>query len=333
MFKKGLLILCILPGSLLAVPLDSNYFTFYKNDVILGLYSSTDLFTLKQINQNERTVIFKPNQYLSGGLGLAYRWLAVYIGIDYADLTESRIYGKSTVLSLAVGATINKTSLRFSLQNYSGFYLENYSELGLNMNPNGLIPNLPNMNMNTINLGYAYYFNGDKFSIAPYTTGNSVMTKNCGSFILSANLAYYSLKNDSSFVSSASKFQAEQRIKSLISIAPYISAGYGQNFILSKDISVILIANAGIGSEKMEYKTITDDVFTSTNSSFRLDGFGGILYNKPNFFFSLTSEFSFIEHRVILSSFETNMNRLTLNFGYRIKTKSRMKWIGNKIGL
>ncbi len=159
------------------------------------------------------------------------------------------------------------------------------------------------------------------------------MTRNCGSFILSTNLAYYMLRNDSSFVPTASKYLSEQRVKSLTSISPYFSAGYGQNIVLTDNLSVILIVHGGIGAEKQEYTSSSLDEYRSTNVSYRFDGFGGILFNKPNYFISLTSELTLIDHRLIRSSFVTNTNRLTLNFGYRINMKSRIKWIGNKIGL
>ena len=267
------------------------------------------------------------------GLGIAYRWLVISLGLNVADLTDNQIYGKSKRFNFGLGATINKSNFSFKLLNFKGFYIQNYEELGLKISPSGLVPNLPNMSMNLVNLNYSYIVNGNKFSIVPYTTGNTVMTKSCGSPILSISLSHYALRNDSAFAPSLSKFQREQEIKSLTSFTPYLSLGYGQNFRLSNEFSLIMIGNAGLGFEKQDYKTNLTNDFSNTSSSYRLDGFGGILYNRSSYFLSLTSEFSILNHNLVKSKFESISNRLTLNMGYRIKSKSRVKWIGNKIDL
>lgn len=331
--KKVVLKILLFPLALSAAPLDTNYFTFYKNEIITRAYISTDIFTLKQVNQNDKTAIFKPNQSLSSGVGIAYRWLVLSFGMTMADLTNNQIYGKSKETNFGLSATVNKSNFNFSIQNYKGFFIDNYSELGLKVNPKGLIPNLPNLSMNTIQVNYSYFFNGTKFSISPYIIGNTISTKTCGSFILSANILHYSLKNDSSFLSGISRFQSDQQIKSLTSIAPYISLGYGQNIIISKNLSAILVLNGGLGIEKQDYITKLNDALNYTTGSFRLDGFAGIMYNTPNYFISLTTNAIFVKHELIKSSFETQGNRFMFNFGYRFKPKSRLVWVGNKIGL
>lgn len=333
MCKKIVLSILLTPALIHANVLDSNFFKLYQNDVIIGLYSSTDVFTLRQINQNENTFIFKPNQNLSVGFGFAYRWLVLGLGMTVADMTDNQKYGKSKRFSLGIGATIDKSTLYLNIQNFNGFYIKNYEDLGLSVNSMGQIPNLPNMYMTIINLNYSYFFNGLKFSTTPYTTGNSYMTKTCGSFILSSNLTHFTLKNDSSFVSFIPTIKDDNQIKSIVSIAPYISAGYGQNICISKNLSLILILNAGLGIEKKDYVTNSNKNYSNHLPSARIDGFAGIMYNKTNFFISMTTEPSFINHELVKSNFETNMNRLTINFGYRIKQKGRLNWIGNKIGL
>ncbi len=314
-------------------PLDTSYYRFYSGDLIMRTYSSTDIFSIRQINQNDKTAIFKPNQSLSAGLGISYRWLVLSFGLTVADLTDNKIYGKSNESLFGLSASVGKHYLSVYLQEYKGFYIENYNELGIRQPSSGAFPNLPNLTMSNAILSYQYFVSGNRFSIAPYTTGNVVAIKSSGSLILGAAITRYSLKNDSAFVKDVTRFRNDFQINSLQSFAPFIMVGYGFNFVLTDDLAAILIANIGGGIERQNYMNKNSEDLIEINPSYRFEGFGGIMYNRTRYFFSLTSNVIMMRHQLVSSSFETTNNKIMLNFGYRLQFKKRPIWIGNKIGL
>jgi hypothetical protein len=148
--------------------LDSNYFNFYTNDIVLRTYTGTDMFYIKQVNASNKVVLFKPNQSLFIGLGVSYKWLVIGFSVTAADLNNQDVYGASNRTDLGIGASISKHYANVKYINFKGFYISNYEELGLRTSKTGLIPNLPNLRLELLVAEYNYYTNGNRFAYSPY---------------------------------------------------------------------------------------------------------------------------------------------------------------------
>jgi hypothetical protein len=159
------------------------------------------------------------------------------------------------------------------------------------------------------------------------------MKKNAGSLVLSASFSYYNLSNDSSFTPNVNRFSNEEQLKKLTSYAPYLSVGYGYNFVLGNNFNVIIIPKIGLGMERQEYLNKINELKYLSNLSLKIDGFTGLMWNTRNYFISMTGNGQLLSHNLRIVSFETFDANFLFTFGYRIQPKSSIKWIGNKIGL
>ncbi len=325
-------ILLNISNHLIASPIDTNYFYNYKNDVVVRGIISSDGFFIKQVNTNSKTIILKPNQNSSTGIGFSYKWLVFSFRTTTADLTDNKVYGKSNEAFLAFSGYFSKHNFKLDAQTYRGFYIENFKDLGLTMR-NGQIPNLPNLTHSSLMLNYSYLTNGKKFSVAPYLIGNRMMKRSVGSPIFEIALSYYRLHSDSSLSGGSSQISTDQQINSLSSLTPYLSVGYGQNIKIFNNFHGLATLTGGVGIEKQVYSTTRNIETSYTNASLKLELMLGLIYNHEDFFISTLLNSLAIRHYLKNSELESNDSRFSLTFGYRFKLKNEIKWIGNKIGL
>jgi hypothetical protein len=316
-----------------ANPIDTNYFDIYKNDIIIRLFTSSDAFQIKQFNDQANSLVLKPNQNQAFGLGFSYRWLVFSFRTTVLDLTENSIYGKSSESNLALACFLNKHNFRLNAQIYKGFYIDNFEELGLKKGSTGQYPNMPNLSHSSFLLNYTYLTNGNKFSMSPFIIGNRDMKKTVGSVIFDLTVSLYRFQNDSIIGNGTSSIKLDQRVRSLTALAPYISAGYGQNIRITKHLNAMGLLTLGLGYEKQVYEITSGNKIEHSHGTLKLDAMLALSYCQPRYFISAIIVYQGMNHRLEKSNIETSEGRLMLTFGYRFKLKNEIKWIGNKIGL
>jgi hypothetical protein len=331
--KFGIYLLFLSPLYLVASPVDSNYIIQYKNDLIFRINTGTSNDNFKVTNTQNQTIDLRPNQDLNTGFGIAYRWLVFSLSFKTADLRDNSIYGKSNQTRFKILSFLPKHYFNLSYVHYKGMYIGNVLDIKPNWKQGDIYPNFPNLRVQELELSYDYLFNGTKFTLIPFYTGNQHLIKSCGSFILNGSLTLFQLSNDSSIAKVLTNPNDKQKIKQITTIAPTVNFGYGYGWALHKNFNLLGSISLGGGIDMQNYQNIQNQDFKEYKLTLQGETFIGLMYNRSRFFTSLTFNSKVKTHNLENTSFVINANSFNLNLGYRFKLRERPKWFGNKIGL
>lgn len=332
MKRFTLLLYLVFSSSTATSNIDTNYVKLYKEDFILKLSTSTTRDVFKYSNKLNQKIDLVPNQDLNVDIGLAYRWLIVNFSMKALDLRDNAIYGKSFQSRLGTQAFVGKSYFKFLYSNFKGFYISNIDELNANWKSGDKYPSFPNLRIQNFSLSHTYSFNGTRFSLKPIVVGNQVITKSCGSLLVTTQIEWFNLNNDSTIANLFNNPNDRQQLKSFEAIPLTLKVGYGYNFNISEKVDIIGSLTVGGGLDFQRYITPKSS-FKELKSTLDVESFIGFMFNHDHWFNSITMHSTLSTHDLNQSSFLNLNNTIQLNIGYRFKNKKRLKWIGNSIGL
>lgn len=209
--------------------LDSNYVKTYKDDFIVSLigtrkYQHLDIYT----TDLRKSLLYKPNNPYSFGIGLAYKSLSVDLTMKMPFLTSKyRLKGESDIFRVRLGYNQPKIWFSTMFQAVRGFYLHNIEDFEPEWFTNHqnfmLRPDILNISWYTA----AYYsFNPRKITYQSSLGWEQRQKKSAGTFLLGASVYANYLASDSSLVPS----DYEENFSDDLSLTEQFNLQYGLNF-------------------------------------------------------------------------------------------------------
>jgi hypothetical protein len=262
-------------------------------------------------NNKGGVVKYFPTDPLSIGLGFAYRFLLIDIGIRLnKDNTLSR-------LDLHGNLVLKKNLIEVFIQRYEGF--QERADNSINLFRDDLKSSLFAIN-------HFYNFNNKKLSLGSVLAGNKIQKKSTGTFVLGSYFSYNQVKADSSIVNSSEQnsFNEFANFTNLKTINFGAYFGYAYSLVLPKNFAFFSTINPGLGfniSKSEGDETYTPPIFPSGKLNFRasLGHYAKRIYIILGFNTYLT--FIKLGHG---NRYTLNAGQLKLAIGYRMNSKNKI---------
>jgi hypothetical protein len=217
------------------------------------------VFTFKNANDmtlsGRTTLNYKPNDYAGIGFGLRLYWLG--IAFSYAPKNiQDKTKGNTTYTSIKLNSYGKKIGFDLYYLNYSGYYLgnsNNFPELSLPKKQEYIRSDLRTLN---IGANVYYIFNHQKYSYRSTFIQNEIQRRSAGSFMLSASMNYYQIKDDSSIIPkklNPSLFNDEARIEHGDFYNLSLMPGYGHTFVAFERLFLTISAFGGLNFQQQHY--------------------------------------------------------------------------------
>jgi hypothetical protein len=145
---------------------DSLAYTLYKDKIVLysDLGFSSSPFRIKDnFLGGFKKIKYKHNQKVILGIGVAYKWFALRLGLALpGTLRPGGKFGNTNYFDLGVAFTIKKTYWDINLRNFEGYAIQNANQWDdslTSLKPNEIKPRVSNFDV-SIN---SWYFKSDEF--------------------------------------------------------------------------------------------------------------------------------------------------------------------------
>lgn len=258
--------------------LSLKFFSVRKSNEI----SHFDAFTQSEVK-------YKPNENVTIGLGVGYRWFALDLGFTLPGMNkDDDVFGKTERTDIQANIYMHKFVLDFNLQDYQGYYGSNPQLYDPTFDPmNPVYPIRPDIHTSNIGLSAFYIFNHEKFSYRAAFTFNEKQLHSAGSFLAGTYLNIYSLKAKDPLVPEALRdtFDPEADFRNTDFTIMGISGGYGYTLILFKNLYASMTLLFGLGPQT-EHRKATTDLTERKDSRVvgRVVVRGALGYNGKRFF-------------------------------------------------
>ncbi len=290
---------------------DSTYIELDYKRWSLRAFGVIKFHTVILKNDQGGEVRFRPTDPLSIGLGFAYRFLLIDVGVRLnKDNTLSRLDLQGSLL-------LKKNLIEVIVQRYEGF--QEKVDNSKNTFRDDLRSSLFAIN-------YFYNFNNKKLSLGSVLAGNRIQKKSTGTFILGGFFSFNQIKADSSIVSYSldNSFDEYARFNNLKSTNFGAYFGYAYSLVLPHNFAFFTNLSPGLGFSFTNVEgdeTYTPPIFPSGKLHFRASL--GHYTKKIYTILSFNTYLSIISlghgNRYIL-----NAGQFKLAVGYRMKSKNKI---------
>ncbi len=165
---------------------DSNYIKDFTQQYTFKLFT-IQKYTRLHITEKLRdlTHSFYPNEQTDLGFGFNYKWLGVAVVVNPNRSRNVETLGETKKLDLQLFSFGRKYGFDVNISRYSGFYLNNPDELGVDWD-RVHYPLRPDINTNHLEFNWFYVQNNEKFSYRAAFTQNEEQKRSAGSLIFGA---------------------------------------------------------------------------------------------------------------------------------------------------
>jgi hypothetical protein len=193
------------------------------------------------------------------GIGLAYDKISFFAGFKTPGEVEQQLRkGKTRFSQFNLAITGIKLRIEASAKFYRGFYENNSANYIPGFNDSTSYFQSPDMKNNSFKVKAFYFLNNKKrFSYGAAYVNNVRQLKSAGSFLVSANVYTYSLKNDSTFIPSYINqyYLPWDDLNVFKATGISIGAGYTHTFTIFKRVFLNLLLSFGIEQQHLVFET------------------------------------------------------------------------------
>ena len=272
----------------------SDRYVDYSDQLLLKFMTVSKINKLEIINKdNDQSIKLKPYGITSLGFGFNYKWLGLGIAFGLpASAEEEEIYGKTQRFDFQLNIYSKKFVVDAFAQQYTGFYVENASEL-TDWNSTSF-PQQESMRTFSMGVGGYYIFNHKKLSYKAAYVRNAVQKKSAGSFLLGG---FYSIDNAGIESGDTATFVPSffpKAVRDSLPIDDYTSRSFGVSFgytytlVFFKRFFVNLSLIPGVGAKNLTVIKSGEKI-NETTAVGRFNGRIAIGYENKHFLIGLTS--------------------------------------------
>ncbi|MEQ8477572.1 DUF4421 family protein [Fulvivirga sp.] len=252
-------------------------------------------------------VRFVPKNPTSIGLGLAYKFLAIDIGVRLLLIRED----VTSRFDLQGEASFGNHLVDLTVQRYKGFDQEGAMR--------SIFRN--DIRSTVVGANYLYNFNSKKLSIRSVFTGNRRQKKSAGSFTVGGFISVQDIAADSSIVAGEEGFDERAQLQNSRFNIIGIQGGYNYMLVLPYRFYVFGGLTPGMGLLNGEV-TATDHYDINSRLVTKLNiraavghngqrFYSGIVYGSDIFFMNISAD----------NKFNYNIGKLKLVIGYKFNRK------------
>lgn len=269
---------------------DTNYVRSYTRVFTVGTSLSSKRLKMEFQNVVSRNVLqYYPATIYSPGLFVNTSLIGFSIAPGFMAIRQSsKKRGISTFTDYQFNLYAKRFFFDISLQQYSGFYLNNTRNYQQYKNLEHYYKR-SDLDAYSTNFNIYYVFNNKKFSFrAPYSFTQS-QVKSAGSFVIGTYLSNFYFSADSSVIGTELKglFTNFPSMRSGNSFSTGLSFGYAYTFVSKKHWYVSTSFIPGLGTNKINLTRADSTVFTGGNDvSAKLKFTFGIGYDNKKWFFA-----------------------------------------------
>lgn len=317
----------LVASSLSAHTDDSLSYNLYKDKIVLysDLGFGSAPFNFKDDFIDEQTKLkFRHNQKFVLGLGMAYKWFSLRLGIGLPGTLRSvKNYGNVDIQDLGLRFTVKKTFWDFDFRTYKGFVIKNayhWNDTLNALNPNAYIPGIRSTNL-SVN---SWYLNSKNFKMQSVLGQVGDFNKSMGTWYVKGTINYFTIANENGRLTPDALIDSSQT-RSFARTTSAMDVGLvpGLAYAFRKG-NWQLAAFGGLGG-------VIQSKFYTTGAITR--GFLGLAprldlrfiagYSKPNYFIWFTSEFDLKSTSFKEMKISHNYHLLRLVAGIRINKKKK----------
>jgi hypothetical protein len=308
---------------------DTSYVMRFPGRLGVALYQSKPLFEIRLKNTQPvqgatNDLDFKTQAKYITGIGLHYDKLSVFAGIKTPGESDER-KGKTHSSQFNIAFTGVKLRIEGSARFYSGFYENNSSNYIPSFNDSTDYYQNGDMKTNSLKLKVFYFFNSKKrFTYGAAYINNTRQIKSAGSFLVTANLYQFGVKNDGPIIPPyiASVFAPYDSVDKFKVTGLSTGIGYTHTFVIFKRFFLNLLFAAGVESQTLNLFENDKSLYKNTRTILSSYDFRSSLgYNSNRFYFSFHT---IIDGNVYtVNNIEINNNFINSIFliGYRFGVK------------
>jgi len=288
---------------------DTSYINLLYDDWSLRLLGVFKYQNIIFSNGDGETIKYLPNDRTSVGVGFAYKFLVVDVGIRLL-LNQEELTSR---FDLQGDLAFSRHFVNVFIQRYKGFDEANSpSGVGFRDDIRSWIGGL----------NYFYNFNHKRVSIRSIFTGNRKQKKSAGTFLAGGYFSMQNLHADSSIVSQrGSEFNSFAQITDMQMLNAGITGGYGYIWVLPRNFFIFgaLMPGIGINAGDVEAETNYD---VKIGPSGKIHGKAALGHIAGRFYSGVTYSVDYFINNIGKSNlFRYNVGKLKVVFGYRLRAK------------
>jgi hypothetical protein len=196
-------------------------------------------FSLIDRNSNGLSVDYAPNGNVKFGGGFFYDWLGFALTFQLPSSSNSiEQRGETSSFDTQINLYSKMFTLDLFQQNYKGFYIANYQNLGTIYDASSNIaPQRPDIRTRNLGFNFSYFFNSDKYSARAAYMLNEKQMRNGGSFIAGAHTTLARVIGDSAILSRdlQDTLGTELPVTSITSTSLSLTGGYAYTLKILKN--------------------------------------------------------------------------------------------------
>jgi hypothetical protein len=299
---------------------DTNYVYKYPHRFIINpsFTIKNSNITVKDINNQGTTLVFKPNSPMKMGLVFAYKWARLSMGFKIPSYLNNKGNTETFMLNLTLQTRVQNWGGDAYVIHNKGFYLSNPQSVISTWSDRQAYPFYNTMQM--LELGaFTYVIFSDRLSLKSALQQNERQKTNAGGIAFQMGIKYTGLLTDPSFIPAAQKrfyLPLNETMKVGIMQMSF-SPGYAYTFVY-KYIFATSVANVGLGFQTVSYESgISKGVLLDLTPKYKLQQIIG--YNGDDAFVKLIFQYENTSFQIENIKFLSNRFSFTLGGGLRFR--------------
>lgn len=310
---------------------DTMYYKKYPNKLIVSFFQSyrnyevdisqkllSDTIGLSDVNYTAESNIISGLEFNYDKINFSFAYKSV------PPLNQAQ-KGNTKYKNFNLNFGGNKWNIENSYRSYTGFFNKNTALYDTSFKTTGIYTQMPNLSIQTYKTKFLYFTNHNRFSFKSGYACSQRQLKSAFSFVLSANIYYNRLKNDSSFLPLPTRqfYDHYQTVNGLNVIAFSAYGGGSLNIVLWKALFANVTFLIGPEQQWRTYNYAESNITRKLSYiSFSTDFRASIGANFKRFFVLFTSrvDASFYPSNAV--DYETRFISGNFSLGYRFKVKT-----------
>jgi hypothetical protein len=289
----------------IAPDLDTNYIDLQRDKWSLRAFSTLKYHALRVRDKSlGETARFLPNNVFSVGVGFAYRFWLIDLGVAINPNREDGTEAFDLQTSVLLGS---RHLISFGFQRYKGF------------NVNGLKEDIFRKDIRVIygGIDYSYYFNYRKLSMRAVFRGDLRQLKSSFSPILGAFMSADYVKADSSLIPDSRFLTEAQIVDGNVWIAG-VHGGAAGNWVVGRNLILYGSVTSGIGLEWGNIQAEGTRIRPLGGPAWKFNFYAAIVYTHPRFYLGISGN-----SRLYLPTisrdihYQYGLGKIKLLFGWR----------------
>ncbi|MCV9388708.1 DUF4421 domain-containing protein [Reichenbachiella ulvae] len=310
------------PSSSNDLDYNQDYIVDYRDQLAirhLAMIKSVSLIHYDKATDQE--YLFKPNENLNVGLGIATGWLALNAAFNLPAVNnDDEKYGRTQSFDLQSNIYTRKWAIDLAMQRYRGFHHSNSGSTIPNYN-SSIHPIRPDIKTLNLNASGIFIQNNQKFSYRAAFTQAERQMKSAGSWVFGGYANYYLMQADSTLIPhqlhDVADISRDFRSVSFLNFG--ISGGYAYTLVLFHRFYLSGSLALGFGPLYQNgRKTSNRSAYSKWESEASITARMAMGYNGKRFFMGVTSfGATSIENTEEDSYLKRGYNTLRFFVGYR----------------